>query len=163
MSRVNVAVITVSDRSFRKEREDLSGPAIRDFLSSIGWLVNFTSVVNDDLSMIEEVLKIAIKREDIDLILTTGGTGLSSRDNTPEATLNVIEKSVPGLTEYMRTSGAVQNLKAILSRAQAGVAKGKLILNLPGSPKGAVESLISVASVIPHAIGILKDQEMHGE
>jgi molybdenum cofactor synthesis domain-containing protein len=161
LADINVAVITVSDRSFRNERPDLSGPALSNFVKSLGWKVNATAVVSDDLPMIEDILHKNIRRDDIDLILTTGGTGLSPRDNTPEATLKVIEKNVPGLAEYMRLNSTAQNPNSILSRSITGIANGKLIINLPGSPKGAVETINSIAAVIPHAIGILKNQDMH--
>lgn len=161
MNEIQVAVITVSDRSYRNERPDLSGPALCRLVSSLGWKVNYSTVVSDELSMIVSQLRECISHSDLDLILTTGGTGLSSRDNTPEATMQVIEKNVPGLTEYMRVNGASQNPNSILSRAVAGIVHGKLIINLPGSPNGAVETLKSIAAVIPHAIGILKDLEMH--
>ncbi len=161
MTNIQVAVITVSDRSFRNERPDQSGPALCSLVSSLGWMVSFSIIVSDDLPMIENILRETITREDVDLILTTGGTGLSPRDNTPEATLKVLEKRVPGLPEYMRINGVSQNQNSILSRSEAGIANGKLIINLPGSPIGAVETLKSIVKVIPHAIGILKNQDIH--
>lgn len=158
---IQVAVITVSDRSYRNERPDLSGPALCDFVSSMGWKVIYSTIVNDELSMIESILRKCVTHENVDLILTTGGTGLSPRDNTPEATMKVVEKTVPGLTEYMRMGSVSQNPNSVLSRAVAGITQGKLIINLPGSPTGAVETLKTIAGVIPHAIGILKDEKLH--
>jgi molybdenum cofactor synthesis domain-containing protein len=161
LAEIRVAVITISDRSYHNERPDLSGPALIDFVSSMGWKVNYSTIVNDDLSMIVSILREYASRKNVDMILTTGGTGLSPRDNTPEATMQVVEKIVPGLTEFMRMGSVSQNPNSILSRAVAGITQGKLIINLPGSPKGAIETLKTIARVIPHAIGILKEQEMH--
>lgn len=161
MVEIRVAVITVSDRSFHNERPDLSGPALCTDVSSFGWKVNYSTIVSDDPSKIEEVLLQTIARSDIDLILTTGGTGISPRDNTPEVTLKVVEKNIPGIVERMRSIGSQKTANAVLSRAVAGTARDKLVINLPGSPSGAVDSLDAIADVIPHAIGMLKSLDLH--
>ncbi len=161
MVDIRVAVITVSDRSFHQQRADLPGPALISDALSLGWIVNFSAVVSDDPEQIEEILRQTISRSDIDLILTTGGTGISPRDNTPEVTLKVIEKNIPGIAERMRFIGSQKTPNAVLSRAVAGIAKNKLIINLPGSPTGAVDSLNAVADVIPHAIGMIKNLDLH--
>lgn len=161
LAEINVAVITISDRSFRNERPDLSGPALINYVKSLGWKVDFYEIVSDDLELIEKALRKAVADLHVDLILTTGGTGLATRDNTPEATQRVIEKSIPGLAEYMRQVGFSQNPNALLSRAVTGMSNGKLIINLPGSPNGAINSLQSIVEVIPHAIGIINNLELH--
>ncbi len=161
MANIRVAVITVSDRSFHNERADLSGPALITEAKSLGWSVNYSTIVSDDPAQIEEILHQTISRPDIDLILTTGGTGISPRDNTPEVTLKVIEKPLPGIVERMRFIGSQRTPNAVLSRAVAGTARNKLIINLPGSPAGAVDSLNAIADVIPHAIGMLNNLDLH--
>lgn len=161
LAEIRVAVITISDRSFHNERIDLSGPALYSKVITFGWKVNFSTIVSDDPDQIEGILRQIIERSDIDLILTSGGTGISPRDNTPEVTLKVIEKYIPGIVEQMRSVGSQKTPNAILSRAVAGTAKDKLIINLPGSPGGAVDSLEAVAGVIPHALGMLGNQDLH--
>ena len=161
MGNIKVAILTVSDRAYSHEREDLSGPAILNFSKSLGWVIVDTKIVSDDPLQIENALLECVQRSGIDLILTTGGTGFSPRDNTPEVTEKIIEKKVPGLTELMRAKGFLSTPNSMLSRGVAGISRNKLIINLPGSPKGAVESLESIAELIPHAVSLLQNQNIH--
>lgn len=153
---IDVTVLTISDRSSRGERDDLSGPALCQAVHQLGWNLVSYSVLPDDFSAIQNFLLAQSQSGKVNLILTTGGTGFSPRDVTPEATLSVVEKRTPGLVEKIRIESSVKNPNAILSRAEAGICKKALILNLPGSPNGAVESFLIVASVLPHALSVLK-------
>jgi molybdopterin adenylyltransferase len=148
-------VITVSDSASRGEREDLSGPAAREALEKMGCDVTANHVLPDELTKIRENLFRLSDLEDVDLVVTTGGTGLAPRDVTPEATAAVIEKEVPGLAELMRLEGMKTTPRAALSRARAGVRNKTLILNLPGSVKGVRESLSAVAPVLSHALEVV--------
>ncbi|PKO00711.1 MAG: molybdenum cofactor biosynthesis protein [Chloroflexi bacterium HGW-Chloroflexi-4] len=155
---IKVIVLTVSDRSSAGLREDLSGPELINTINGLGWtLINHT-LLPDEMDQISSFLQKTSSSEVCNLILTTGGTGFSPRDVTPEATLAVINKKALGLVELIRSESAKINAKAYLSRAEAGICKNTLIINLPGSPKGAVESLLIVAPLIPHAIELLVDQ-----
>lgn len=147
---ITVAVLTLSDRGSRGEREDLSGPAIGEMLRAIGAEVKHYEVLPDEKEMIKERL-LEYSRK-VDMILTTGGTGLSPRDVTPEATLEVIEREIPGIAEAMRAESMKKTTRSMLSRAVAGVRGQTLIVNLPGSPKAAKENLEVILDVIPHAV-----------
>jgi molybdenum cofactor synthesis domain-containing protein len=151
----NAIVVTVSDSASRGEREDLSGPAAKETLEKMGCEVKAIQVLPDDLVVIRDGLVRFSDLEEIDLIITTGGTGLAPRDVTPEATAAIIEKEVPGLAELMRSEGMKATPRAALSRAKAGVRKKTLILNLPGSVKGVRESLNAVAPILPHALEVM--------
>ena len=155
MRKPRVTVVTVSGSASRGERQDLSGPAAREELEKIGCEVAGIYVVRDELSEIQESLIRFSDLEDIDLVVTTGGTGLAPRDVTPEATAAIIEKEVPGLAELMRREGMKTTPRAALSRARAGVRKKTLILNLPGSEKGVRESLGAVAPILSHALEVV--------
>jgi molybdopterin adenylyltransferase len=155
MRKPRVTVVTVSDSASRGERQDLSGPAAREELEKIGCEVTAIHVVPDELFEIQESLIRFSDLEDIDLVVTTGGTGLAPRDVTPEATAAIIEKEVPGLAELMRREGMKTTPRAALSRARAGVRKKTLILNLPGSVKGVRESLGAVAPILSHALEVV--------
>jgi len=149
-------IITVSDRSSKGEREDTSGPLLIKILKEKGWFSHIAyEIVSDDKDKIETLLKKYIYNE-YNLILTTGGTGLSPRDFTPDATLNVIEKEVPGLAEEMRRKSREKTPHALLSRAVAGIKEKTLIINLPGSPKGASENFEAIADAVPHALKLLE-------
>jgi molybdenum cofactor synthesis domain-containing protein len=150
-------VLTVSDRAARGEREDLSGPAVAQRVKEAGWEVSRTGIVSDDQPGIEAELK-KWSGGGVDLILTTGGTGFAPRDRTPEATLAVSERLAPGLPEVMRRAGAEKTLHASLSRAVAGIRGRTLIINLPGSPTAAVESLEAVLPALEHAVRLLRDE-----
>lgn len=148
-----VAVLTLSDKGSRGEREDASGPAIAELLKGMAE-VKYSDVLPDDRELIRDKLIEYAGR--VDLILTTGGTGLSPRDVTPEATGDVIEREVPGIVEAMRMEGLKKTRRSMLSRAVAGVRGQTLIINLPGSPKAAKESLEVILDVIPHAVEKIK-------
>jgi len=152
---MRVAVLTISDTVARDERIDLSGPAVIQRCRELGWEVTSSLKCSDDPGQVRSHLRQLADSRRVDLILTTGGTGLGPRDNTPEATLDIAEKVIPGLAEEMRRKGAEQTPNAVLSRGVAVVRNVSLILNLPGSPKGAVESLDTLAQLLPHAIQVL--------
>lgn len=151
---ISVAVLTVSDKGSKGEREDLSGPLIGEMIKKIGAELKYYEILPDEKKLIKEKL-IEYSRK-VDLILTNGGTGLSTRDVTPEATLEIIDKEVPGIAEAMRSEGLKKTSRAMLSRAVAGVKGNSLIINLPGSPKAVKESLSVILDVIPHAIEKIK-------
>jgi molybdopterin adenylyltransferase len=148
-------ILTISDRSSRGERADLSGPALADFVRARGWSASLLDVVPDDRLTIASTLTVWCARGDLDILLTTGGTGFAPRDVTPEATRDVLEREAPGLAEAIRAGSLKITAHAMLSRAVAGIRGRTLIINLPGSPKGAVESLQVVADVLEHAIQLL--------
>jgi len=153
------AVITVSDKCFEGLREDISGPAVCKLLETVGYLVTYTSTVPDEQDMIErELIKCADER-DTALIVTTGGTGFSPRDVTPEATLAVCRKMTPGIPETMRAESLKITNRAILSRQQAGIRGESLIINLPGSPKAATENLSAVISALNHGLDVLRNKK----
>lgn len=154
---MRVGILTVSDRSAMGEREDKSGPLIAQVVQSKGWTVVETTVVPDEAGQIAGLLKQWSESGHIDLILTTGGTGFAMRDVTPEATLEVVDRLAPGLTEAMRAHSLKKTSHAMLSRAVAGTHRRTLIVNLPGSPKGARENLEVVLPVLPHAVEVLVD------
>ncbi len=147
---ITVAILTLSDKGSRGEREDSSGPAIKDIITTVNGRVDYYEIIPDEKDLIKEKLIRYSKK--VDLILTTGGTGLSPRDVTPDATLDVIEKPVPGIAEAIRIAGLKKTDRAMLSRAVAGVLGNSLIINLPGSPKAVRESLEVIKGVLPHAI-----------
>ncbi|MGE4413536.1 MAG: molybdenum cofactor biosynthesis protein B [Candidatus Caldatribacteriota bacterium] len=155
---IRVAIITVSDRSAHGERKDLSGNTIREMLGEIEAEVVWYKIVPDELEVIKSTLKEAIEKWEADLVLTTGGTGLAVRDVTPEATREVVEKIVPGISEAMRLESFKKTPRAILSRAIAGTRGRSLIINLPGSPRGVRESLAVILEALPHGIAILKGE-----
>ena len=149
------AVITVSDKGSTGERVDTSGPAVRAMLEGAGYQVIHTAIVPDDKLQIGRELTRCADELGCDLVLTTGGTGLSPRDVTPEATLAVCDRLTPGIPEAMRYTSMQITSRAMLSRAQAGIRKGTLILNLPGSPKAAKENLEAVLPTIGHGLEML--------
>lgn len=161
---LRAAVLTVSDRSHQGERHDLSGPLVAEAARQAGFDVVFSGVVPDERVEIEmELIRLA-DEEEIPLILTTGGTGFAPRDVTPEATRAVIHREAPGLAEHARTATVARTRFAILSRGVAGIRGGSLIVNLPGSPKGAREMLEALLPVLPHAVSVLtKVVEEHPE
>jgi molybdopterin adenylyltransferase len=158
MAMFSVGIITVSDQGFRGERQDESGQVIRDTLSSRDSQVVRYHIVPDEVEAISGKLAEWADGGDIDVILTTGGTGLAQRDVTPEATLSIVDKVVPGLTEAIRLETAKVTQTAILSRAVAGVRGRCLIVNLPGSPRAVRECLKVILPVIPHAVEIIKGE-----
>jgi molybdenum cofactor synthesis domain-containing protein len=150
-------VLTVSDRSFRGEREDLSGPALVDRMEQAGWSIARVEIVPDEPTEIERILIAWADEGDLDVILTTGGTGFTPRDRTPEATLAVVEREAPGLVEAMRAVSLRKTAHAMLSRAVAGIRARTLIVNLPGSTRAAIENVEVILPVLPHAIALLRD------
>lgn len=158
-NEILAAVVTVSDSCSRGEREDLSGPAVAGFLQKLGFSIRVREVVADDSIQIQNLL-IRLARE-VQFIVTTGGTGISARDVTPEATTAVCERTLDGMAERMRSEGSKKTPFAALSRGICGVRGKALILNLPGSPAGAVESLEAVVAVIPHAVELLAGKTEH--
>lgn len=155
---MKVGIITASDKGHAGERIDESGPVIAEILKQTGAEIADYTIVPDEREIISANLKRMADELGIDLILTTGGTGFSPRDLTPEATLDVIERQVPGIPEAMRANNLQATPRAMLSRAVAGIRNQTLIINLPGSPRGVRESLAVILPVIPHAIQILKGQ-----
>ena len=155
MKMIKTAILTISDKGSRGERIDGTGPALRAELEDKGFLISFYKMIPDEKEEIEKELIYLCDELKVDLILTNGGTGFSERDVTPEATQNVIEKAVPGIGEAMRMKSLAITPKAMLSRSIAGIRRKTLIINLPGSPKGAVENLQFVLPAIPHGIAIL--------
>ncbi len=153
---MRVAVLTVSDSVARGQRQDRSGPAVAERCRALGWQVVSCEVVSDDRDRLEKGLLALAASDSVDVVLTTGGTGVGPRDTTPEATAAVCEKILPGFGELMREKGREKNPRAVLSRAVAGVCKRAVIVNLPGSPRGAVESLDFVADLLPHAVEVLR-------
>jgi molybdopterin adenylyltransferase len=152
---MRVALLTISDSAAQGVRPDLSGPALAERCRALGWEVVSSSIVSDERAPLEKQLAALADSGAAELILTTGGTGLGPRDTTPEATAAVCEKLVPGLGEVMRATGRQANPRAALSRSTAGVRGRTLIVNLPGSPRGAVESLDAVANLLPHAVDVV--------
>ena len=153
---MNVGVLTLSDKGARGEREDTSGAAIRELLAPLGATIRRYEILPDNLEEIAALLSEWCDRGDLDLIVTTGGTGLSPRDVTPEATLRVVERLAPGLAELMRAEGLRHTPMAALSRAVAGVRGRTLIVNLPGSEKSVRESLSVLLPILPHAVETLR-------
>jgi molybdenum cofactor synthesis domain-containing protein len=153
-------VITVSDRGFAGEIEDASGPAVAGVLEREGFDVAAYEMLPDNRERIIDAL-LGGAGQGYDLVVTTGGTGLGPRDITPQATKSVIDYEVPGLAEQMRRAGAGKTPRALLSRSLAGVRGRTLILNLPGSSKGAVESLEAIAGVLGHAVQLLQGDTEH--
>jgi molybdopterin adenylyltransferase len=152
---MRAAVLTVSDRSARGERGDESGPVLAELLREMGAEVVAREVVSDELEPLASKLRELADRADVNLLMTTGGTGLSPRDNTPEATRAVVEREVPGLSEAMRAGTLRRTPTAMLSRGVCGVRSGALVVNLPGSPKGVRECFEVLRPVLAHAVATL--------
>lgn len=155
---LHAGILTVSDKGARGEREDASGAAVRELLATIDGAVERYEVIPDEREMIAERLRTWADEVGLDVIVTTGGTGLGPRDVTPEATLAVIDYAVPGLAEAMRAEGLKHTPMSMLSRAVAGVRGRTLIVNLPGSPRGVRENLQLVLPVLTHAVELLRGE-----
>jgi len=155
---IKVGILTISDKGSRGEREDTSGKVIEEIVKKINGEVKYYQIIPDEKDIIQEELIKTVDKLHLDLILTTGGTGLGKRDVTPEATSAIIEKEVPGISEIIRSESFKKTNRAILSRGVAGIRKESLIINLPGSPKGVRESLEIILKTLPHGIEILKGQ-----
>jgi len=156
---IRAGIITVSDKGSRGEREDLSGKEIMRLLAGIGIQVETTAIIPDEADRIKATLIDFADHKQLDLIITTGGTGVSPRDLTPDATLKVIEREVPGMAEAMRRASAAITPHAMISRAVVGIRGNSLIVNLPGSPKSVRENLAVILPAIPHAVEKIKGDE----
>lgn len=154
---MRIGILTVSDRSARGERDDLSGPAIEELIREQGWSVSRMEIIPDERQLLIDTLRSWADSGKMDIILTTGGTGFSPRDITPEATIEVIDRETPGLPEAMRAASLSVTPHAMMSRATAGIRKRTLIVNLPGSPRGAIENLNVILPVFDHAVALLSD------
>jgi molybdopterin adenylyltransferase len=152
---LRVGILIVSDRSARGERPDASGPALAAAIQEQGWLVSRSAIVPDDLLELRDLLAAWADSDELNIILTSGGTGFAPRDVTPEATAAVIQRPAPGLAEAMRQASLLLTPHAMLSRATAGIRGQVLIVNLPGSPQAAVENLQVILPVLPHAVQLL--------
>jgi molybdopterin adenylyltransferase len=159
--QIRAVAITVSDACSRGERKDESGETLVQLLKELGAEIVERKVVSDDLEPLVQTLQHTAERRDVNLIVTTGGTGLAPRDNTPEATLQVIEREAPGLAEAMRSGTLQQTPMAMISRGVCGVRFGTLIINLPGSPKAVRESFAIIKPVLNHAIDLLSGRTRH--
>ena len=153
-------ILTISDRSARGERPDLSGPALAQAISDHAWHVIWQEILPDDLSLLQSFLADKSDENRVDILLTTGGTGFAHRDVTPEATLAVVQKVAPGLAEAMRAESLKITSHAMLSRGVAGIRGNTLIVNLPGSPKAALEHLAVIAPALPHAVQLLQENPL---
>lgn len=152
---IHAAVITASDACSRGEREDKSGESLVELLTAIGAHIVAKEILSDDLDPLADKLREYADRPDVNLIITTGGTGFGMRDNTPEATLRIIEREAPGLAEAMRIQTLQNTPMAMISRGVCGIRSGALIVNLPGSPKAVLESFDVIKPVLSHAIALL--------
>jgi molybdopterin adenylyltransferase len=160
-TNIHAVVITASDASSRGEREDKSGEELIELLTEIGALIVAKEILSDDLEPLSDKLREYADRPDVNLIITTGGTGFGQRDNTPEATLRVIERAAPGLVEAMRIQTLKNTPMAMISRGVSGIRSGALIVNLPGSPKAVRESFEVIKPVLSHVIDLLVGETRH--
>ena len=158
---IHAAVITISDSVSAGSRADRSGPAVRERLEQLGWKISVTEVIPDELDEISRRLATLADGGQVAAIFTTGGTGLAHRDITPEATRTVLHREIPGFGELMRARGRESTPLAVLSRSLAGTRGRVLIVNLPGSPKGAVESLDAIVELVPHVLELLNGRTDH--
>ena len=158
---IRAAVITVSDACASGHREDTSGRALVELLSEHGAEIVETKILADDLDPLTHTLRVLCQRNDVNLIVTTGGTGLGPRDNTPEATRQVIEREAPGVAEAIRAESLKVTPMAMISRGVCGVCSGTLIVNLPGSPKAVRESFAVIKPVLSHAVDLLAGRTAH--
>lgn len=155
---MKIGIITVSDSCSKGKRVDESGETIRKMVKQFSPTMISKKIVPDEISEIIKTIKAMIDRQKLDLVITTGGTGLGPRDVTPEAVRKLIDKEIPGIGEIMRVEGIKKSPRAILSRSVAGIRKHSLIISLPGSPKGVAESLSLVLDIVPHALSMARGE-----
>lgn len=160
-TKYKVAVITISDSVSRSERVDESGKKIMEIFKKLNCKISLYKVIPDEIRVISQTIKEATDKKKIDLVITTGGTGVSPRDVTPEATRTVVEKEIPGISEIIRIGGYKLTKYSIISRGVAGIRKKSLIINLPGSLKGVKESLKLILPVLEHTIDLIKGKKVH--
>jgi molybdopterin adenylyltransferase len=153
---MRVAILTISDSVSLGKREDLSGPALVARCRELGWTVSSAMRCSDDPAEVRSQLRAIADNGRADVLLTTGGTGLGPRDTTPEATLDIADRTIPGIAEEIRRKGVEKTHTAVLSRGVAIIRHKTIVINLPGSPKGAIESLDSIAHLLPHAVEVLR-------
>jgi molybdopterin adenylyltransferase len=158
---IRTAILTVSDSAVAGTREDRSGPLLREQVLKLGWTVTATAVVEDDIPAIAAQIVRWADDETASFIVTTGGTGIAPRDNTPEATRSVLQRELPGVAELMRTKGLEQTPLAVLSRGLVGTRGRTLIVNVPGTPRGAVHSLEAIVHLVPHIVDLLEGRTAH--
>ena len=158
---ITVAILTISDSAVSGTRADLSGPALEQRCKELGWTIAARAVVPDEQPAISAQLQQWADTSAASVLLTTGGTGVALRDVTPEATRAIVDREIPGIAELMRMRGLEQTKFSVLSRAVVGIRRRSLIVNLPGSPQGAVHSLGIVESLIPHVIDLLEGRTQH--
>jgi molybdopterin adenylyltransferase len=158
---IRAAVLTISDSAYAGQRADLSGPAVRERLEQLGWSVAALEVLPDERELIAQRLATLADGNQLSAIFTTGGTGVAPRDVTPEATRSVVEREIPGLGELMRARGREVTPRAVLSRGVAGTRGKVLVVNLPGSPKGALDSLDAIVDLVPHILELLRGSSQH--
>jgi molybdenum cofactor synthesis domain-containing protein len=161
MAKIHAVVITASDACARGERDDKSGESLVELLTEIGAHVVAKEILSDDFEPLSDKLREYADRPDVNLIITTGGTGFSLRDNTPEATQRILERDAPGLAEAMRIETLKNTPMAMISRGVSGIRSGTLIVNLPGSPKAVRESFAVIKPVLNHAIDLLGSETRH--
>jgi molybdopterin adenylyltransferase len=160
---IQVAIVTISDSAVQGTRPDHSGPKLRERVEAWGWNVRHQDLVPDEAEQIADVLRRLADSGEVAVILTTGGTGVALRDVTPEATRTVIDREIPGVGEVMRAEGRKSTPFAVLSRGLAGIRNKSLIINLPGSPKGAVESLDAIVKLVPHIVDLIAGRTSHSD
>lgn len=158
---IRAAVLTISDSAHAGQRVDLSGPAVRERLEQLGWSVVAMEVLPDERELIAQRLATLADGNQLSAIFTTGGTGVAPRDVTPEATRSVLEREIPGLAELMRARGREVTPRAVLSRGVAGTRGKVLVVNLPGSPRGALDSLDAMVDLVPHILELLRGSSEH--
>lgn len=158
MTTYSCAVLTISDKGAAGQRLDTSGPALLEMLAAAGFRTGTAAMVADEITAIADVLRDWIDQQHIDLIVTTGGTGLSPRDVTPEATLPLLDRVIPGISEVMRLASLTKTPHAALSRGLAGIRGQSLVINLPGSKRGATENLDAVLPILQHALEKIKGE-----